>query len=163
MNPAPPRARRYWLLKSEPGVFSFDDLWRAPRRTSGWDGVRNHQARNFMTQAMAPGDGVLVYHSGASPGIAGVAEVASAAYPDPTQFEQGHEHFEPRATRAAPVWFQVDVRALRRLPELLPLERLRAQPPLARMGLLRRGNRLSVQPVTESEWAAVLELAAATG
>jgi predicted RNA-binding protein with PUA-like domain len=148
--------RRYWLLKSEPAVFSFDDLWAAPKRTTGWDGVRNHQARNFMRDDMRVGDGVLFYHSGAEPpGVAGLAEVARAAYPDPTALDPAHDHFDPKSRADAPTWLQVDVRAVERFPRLLALPELRAIPELAGMELLRRGSRLSVQPVRPEEWAAV--------
>jgi predicted RNA-binding protein with PUA-like domain len=159
------RERRFWLLKTDPEELSFGDLWRAPRRTTGWDGVRNFQARNFIRDGMALGDGVLIHHSGGAgaageaPGIAGLAEVASAAYPDPTQFERGHERFEPRATPERPVWFQVDVRAVQPFAEPLTLAGLREVPALAGMGLLKRGNRLSVQPVGAAEWAAIVALA----
>ncbi|MBM3977886.1 MAG: EVE domain-containing protein [Planctomycetes bacterium] len=153
-------AARYWLVKSEPDVYSFDQLWRAPGRKTGWDGVRNYQARNFMSQQMRVGDGVLYYHSsGQPPGVAGLAEVASAPYPDPTQFDPRDEHCDPASTRAAPRWFQVDLRATRRLPRFLPLAELRAESRLAGMELLRRGSRLSVQPVRPEHWRVVLELA----
>ena len=131
-------ARQYWLVKSEPDVFSFDDLLAAPDRTTNWDGVRNYQARNFM-RSMQVGDGVLFYHSNAEPaGVAGLAEVVRAGYPEPE----------------AP-WTQVDVRAVERFPAVVTLEQLRAEPALAGMVVLRRGNRLSVTPVTEAEWRAV--------
>jgi predicted RNA-binding protein with PUA-like domain len=150
--------RRYWLLKSEPDVFSIDDLWAAPRRTTGWDGVRNHQARNFMRDDMRVGDGVLFYHSGAEPpGVAGLAEIVRAAYPDPTALDPSHGHFDPKSRADAPTWLQVDVRAMERFARLLSLAELRAMPELAGMELLRRGSRLSVQPVRPAEWAAVCE------
>ena len=159
-----PGARRYWLVKSEPSCFSFDDLMKAPKRTTGWDGVRNYQARNFMRDDMQVGDGVLYYHSSASPpAIAGIAEVARAAYPDPTQFDPGSEYYDPKASREAPTWMQVDVRAVRALPHALPLDALRKVPALGKMELLRTGSRLSVQPVTEQEWHAVLREAGLEG
>ena len=150
--------RRYWLIKSEPEVFSFDDLWKAPRRTTGWDGVRNHQARNFMRDDMQVGDGVLFYHSNAEPPcIAGIAEVARAAYPDPTALDPAHDHFDAKSRADAPTWLQVDVRAVKRLKHVLTLPALRELPALAGMELLRRGSRLSMQPVRPAEWAAILE------
>lgn len=156
------RPRRFWLLKSEPEVFSFDDLQRAPRRTTPWDGVRNYKARNSLRDEMAPGDGVLFYHSNADPpGVAGVAEVASEAYPDPTQFDPRDDHFDPASPRDAPRWWLRDVRAVEALPRFVPLESLKAEPRLAGMGVCRRGNRLSVQEVTPAEWAVVLELGGA--
>jgi predicted RNA-binding protein with PUA-like domain len=154
------RERSYWLVKSESEVFSFDDLLRAKGRTTGWDGVRNYQARNLMRDRMRVGDGVLFYHSSAEPpGIAGFAEVASEPYPDPTQFDPRSEHHDPRSDRAAPTWVQVDVRATERAPRFVPLAALRAAPELAAMAVLQRGSRLSVQPVTAAEWLAVRRLA----
>jgi predicted RNA-binding protein with PUA-like domain len=123
--------------------------------------VRNFQARNFMRDDMAPGDGVLYYHSNAAPpSIAGVAEVARAAYPDPTQFDPESEYFDPRASPDAPIWMQVDIRAIEALPRPLALDELRTVGALRGMELLRKGSRLSVQPVTADEWAAVMELGA---
>ncbi|HUJ87244.1 MAG TPA: EVE domain-containing protein [Burkholderiales bacterium] len=142
----------YWLMKSEPDECSIDDVLAAPGRKTPWTGVRNYQARNMLRDALRVGDGVLFYHSScAEPGIAGLAEVASAAYPDPTQFERNSPYFDPKATRAAPRWFSVDVRA-RRKTRLVPLAELRAHEALAGMALLRRGNRLSITPVSAAEW-----------
>jgi predicted RNA-binding protein with PUA-like domain len=160
MSAARARAVRHWLLKSEPEAFSFDDLWRAPRRTTSWGGVRNYQARNLLRDELARGDLVLFYHSSSEPsGVAGLACVARAGYPDPTQFEPGDPGHDPESSRAAPRWTAVDVRALARLPRFVPLAELRAEPALAGMVLLRRGSRLSVQPVTPAEWRIVLSLA----
>ncbi|MGB6054355.1 MAG: EVE domain-containing protein [Burkholderiaceae bacterium] len=143
---------RYWLMKSEPDEVGIDDLLAAPARTIGWFGVRNYQARNFMRDAMRIGDGVLFYHSScAEPGIAGLAEVASAAYPDPTQFDAAGKYFDPKATREQPRWLQVDVRGLKKI-RLIGLPQLRAHDALADMAVLRRGNRLSITPVTPPEW-----------
>jgi predicted RNA-binding protein with PUA-like domain len=150
---------RHWLLKSEPEVFSFDDLWRAAKRTTSWGGVRNYQARNLLRDELARGDLVLFYHSSTEPsGVAGLARVARAGYPDPSQFEPGDPGHDPKSTRAAPRWFAVDVQALARLPRLVPLAELRAEPRLGGMALLQRGSRLSVQPVRPSEWRIVLSL-----
>ena len=152
-------SRRYWLLKSEPDVFSFDSLLAAPDRTTGWDGVRNYQARNYMRDAVRVGDGVLFYHSGAEPaGVAGLAEVARAAYPDATAFDAAHEGYDPKSRPEAPAWVQVDVRAVERFARVVTLAELRAEPALAEMLVLRRGNRLSVTPVTAAEWAVVCRL-----
>ncbi len=154
------RNRRYWLMKSEPQVFSFDDLWKAKNRTTSWDGVRNYQARNFMRQQMEVGDGVLFYHSNCDPpGVAGIAEVTSPACPDPTQFDPADPHFDRSSTRARPRWFLVDVRAVERLERFVPLHELREEPALVDMLVLRPGNRLSITPVSEKEWRAVRELA----
>ncbi len=148
-------ARRYWLMKSEPDECSIDDALAAPDRTVPWVGVRNYQARNFMRDAMRPGDGVLFWHSGCEPpGIAGLAEVASAPYPDPTQFDPASPYFDAAATPESPRWILVDVRAIRRTAFLAP-SALREHPQLAGMQVLRRGNRLSITPVTAEEWAFV--------
>jgi len=147
----------YWLMKSEPDECSIDDVLAAPGRKTPWTGVRNYQARNFMRDAMRVGDGVLFYHSScAEPGVAGLAEVASAAYPDPTQFDRKSDYFDPKATRAAPRWFCVDVCAKRKT-RLLPIAELRAHKPLATMALLRPGNRLSITPVSAAEWDFIAE------
>jgi predicted RNA-binding protein with PUA-like domain len=148
----------YWLMKSEPAECSIDDLAAAPRQTVPWFGVRNYQARNFMRDAMRIGDGVLFYHSScAEPGVAGLADVASAPYPDQTQFDPKSPYFDAKSTRGAPRWLLVDVR-LRRKTALLPLKRMRELPQLQTMLLLRPGSRLSITPVTDTEWKAVLTL-----
>lgn len=142
----------YWLMKSEPGEVSIDDVLAAPQQTVAWFGIRNYQARNFMRDAMRVGDGVLFYHSScAQPGIVGIAEVVSAAYPDPTQFDPASHYFDPKATPEQPRWMMVDVKALKRVP-LLPLSRLRGEEALAEMALLQRGNRLSITRVTPGQW-----------
>jgi len=151
----------YWLMKSEPGECSIDDLANAPSRTVPWVGVRNYQARNYMRDAMRIGDGVLFYHSScAEPGIAGLAEVAALAYPDATQFDPRSPYFDAKASRAAPRWLNVDVRLVRKT-RLLSLRELRDTPALSTLQVLRRGNRLSITPVTGAEWRAVLKLLAA--
>jgi predicted RNA-binding protein with PUA-like domain len=156
----PQRGRGFWLLKSEPSTFSFDDLWKSKGRRTLWDGIRNHQARNFLRDAMRIRDGVLFYHSSADPtGVAGIAEIASAAEADPSQFDPASPKFDPASSRAAPTWLAVGVRAIARLPRVVTLEELRSSRSLSQMGVLQRGNRLSVQPVTPREWAAVLALA----
>ncbi len=143
---------RYWLMKSEPDEFSVDDLAAAPGGRAPWTGVRNYQARNYMRDAMRPGDGVLFYHSSCpEPGIAGIAEVASEARPDETQFDPASEYFDARATRAAPRWVYVDVRLVAKTP-FVSLAGLRRHKSLAKMVLLQRGSRLSVSPVTPKEW-----------
>jgi predicted RNA-binding protein with PUA-like domain len=150
----------YWLMKSEPSECGIDDLANASAQTVPWVGVRNHQARNFMRDDMQRGDGVLFYHSScAEPGIAGLAEIASGAYPDATQFDPLSPYFDPKSQVAAPRWANVDVRLVRKT-RLLPLARMRATPSLATMQVLRRGNRLSITPVTPDEWHAVLRILA---
>ena len=147
---------RHWLMKSEPAEASIDDLARAPRQTLPWTGVRNYQARNFMRDQMQPGDDVLFYHSScAEPGIAGLARIAGRPQPDGTQFDPASPYFDPRATPAQPRWLQIDV-ALVRKTRLLTLGEMRACPELATLQVLRRGNRLSITPVTDAEWQAVL-------
>jgi predicted RNA-binding protein with PUA-like domain len=150
----------YWLFKSEPDCFSFGDLVAAPDRTTGWDGVRNFQARNFLRDAIRAGDGVLFYHSGADPpAIAGVAEVVRAGHPDPTAFDPDSDHPDPKSDPANPTWYQVSIRAVRPIDPPLGLPLLRTVPALAGMELLRKGSRLSIQPVSAAEWAAIVALA----
>lgn len=148
----------YWLMKSEPDECSIDDLVRLPSHTVPWVGVRNYQARNFMRDDMRVGDGVLFYHSScAQPGIAGIAQVASNAYPDATQFDPASPYFDPKSSREQPRWLHVDVK-LTRKTRLLSLAEMREQVALASMQVLKRGNRLSITPVTPDEWQAVLAL-----
>jgi len=143
---------KYWLMKSEPDECSIDDVLAAPGRTTPWSGVRNYQARNFMLKDMKVGDGVLFYHSSCpEPGIAGLAEVASAAYPDASQFDAKSDYYDPASKRDAPRWFNVDVRALKKT-RLVSLPELKKQKQLKKMVTLRPGNRLSITPVTEAEW-----------
>ncbi len=156
-------AQSYWLMKSEPDEFSIDDLVRAPRHTTPWVGVRNYQARNFMRDAMRIGDGVLFYHSScAVPGIAGIARVASAPYPDPTQFDRKSDYFDPKSKREAPRWVLVDV-ALEKKTRVMPLDEMRGYRELEDMVVLRRGNRLSITPVAPHEWRFVLEILGGPG
>jgi predicted RNA-binding protein with PUA-like domain len=150
--------RQYWLMKSEPDEASIDHLARAPRQTLPWTGVRNYQARNFMRDAMRVGDGVLFYHSSCpEPGVAGLAEVASTAYPDDTQFDPASPYFDAKSRREEPRWLHVDVKLVKKT-RLLSLREMRAAPALASMVLLKPGNRLSITPVTPTEWEAVLAL-----
>jgi predicted RNA-binding protein with PUA-like domain len=143
---------KYWLMKSEPDECSIDDVLAAPGRRTPWSGVRNYQARNFMRDAMRVGDGVLFYHSScAEPGVAGLAEVASKAYPDASQFDRKSPYYDPKSKKDAPRWFNVDVRALRKTA-LLPLSTIRKEKALANMWLLRPGSRLSITPVSAAEW-----------
>ena len=149
----------YWLMKSEPEEFGIDDLRTSPRGTAGWDGVRNYQARNMLRDQMKDGDGVLFYHSNCdTPGIVGIARVAREGYPDPTAFDPGHKHYDPNSKAAAPRWFQVDIKYVRKLKRVLPLAELREDPALAGLALVRRGNRLSVMPVSDAEWEHILAL-----
>ncbi|HEY0776509.1 MAG TPA: EVE domain-containing protein [Gemmatirosa sp.] len=151
--------RHYWLVKSEPTSFSFEDLLAAPDRTTLWDGVRNYQARNFMRDVMRPGDGVLFYHSNTEPvGIAGVAAVAGAARPDPTAFDPAHPAYDAKSRPEAPAWVAVEIRGVERFPAVVTLAALRADAACSTLQVLRRGNRLSVTPVSDVEWNAVCRL-----
>lgn len=157
-TPRPP-GLRYWLLKSEPETFSIADLARAPRQTTCWDGVRNYQARNFLRDALLPGDRVLFYHSSTDvPAVVGLCTVVRGGYPDDTAFQPDHPHYDPRSRPEAPTWYMVDVRLDERFVRPVPLEALRKVPALAGMMLLQRGSRLSVQPVTAAEFATVVAL-----
>ena len=148
----------YWLMKSEPADVSVDDLAGMPKQTVPWYGVRNYQARNFMRDEMKAGDGVLFYHSSCpEPGIVGLAEVASNAYPDATQFDKTSKYFDAKSTREEPRWMNVDVKLIKKT-RLLPLDEMRATPALAAMRTLQRGNRLSITPVSATEWRAVVKL-----
>ena len=159
MTPAT-RARRYWLVKSEPDTFSFDDLLARPDRTTRWDGVRNYQARNFMRDDMKLGDLVLFYHSSTDPAaIVGIAEVVREGYPDDTAFDRKDPHFDPKSKRDAPTWMMVDLRAREALPRPVTLAELRGVKGLEKMVLLQKGSRLSVQPVSEKEFEIVCRLA----
>lgn len=147
---------RYWLMKSEPSEVSIDDA--LAQKVIAWEGVRNYQARNFMRDLMRVGDGVLFYHSScAEPGIVGLAEVASTSYPDPTQFDSTSHYYDPKATREQPRWMLVDVRALKKT-RLINLAELRAEPELADMLILRKGNRLSITEVSAAEWKTIQKL-----
>ncbi len=149
----------YWLFKSEPNCYAFADLLAAPDRTTGWDGVRNFQARNFLRDAIQVGDGVLFYHSSAAPpAIAGIAEVVRAGHPDPTAFDSKADHYDPKSDPANPVWYQVAIRAVRAIDPPLGLPLLRTVSALKAMELLRKGSRLSIQRVSAGEWDAVLAL-----
>jgi predicted RNA-binding protein with PUA-like domain len=146
---------RHWLLKSEPTSFGIDDLARAPRRTTTWDGVRNFQARNMLRDDMRRGDQAFLYHSSCEiPGIVGIVQITQEGYPDPTAFERRHPHFDPDSVRAAPRWFMVDIRLQRKFTRVITLDELRAHAAKELQGLvlLRPGNRLSVMPVTTPHW-----------
>ncbi len=152
---------RYWLVKSEPEVFGIDDLAAAPRRTTHWDGVRNYQARNFMRDEMKRGDRVFFYHSNsAEPGIAGIAKVVKEASPDPTAFDPDDPHYDPKSDRNDPRWYVVDLKLERKLARVIPLAELKthAEGALSGLLLLRKGNRLSVLPVSEAHWQFILGL-----
>jgi predicted RNA-binding protein with PUA-like domain len=153
-----PRKKKYWLMKSEPSAFSIDDLAKSPMRTTCWDGVRNYQARNFMKN-MAVGDQVLFYHSNANPpAVAGIAEVVKTSYVDPTQFDKKNKHYDPGSDPSSPRWEMVDIKYVRKFSRPVTIDRLRKELSLKRMVLLRKGSRLSVQPVSPLEWRQILSL-----
>ncbi len=148
----------YWLMKSEPDDVSIDDVMAAPAQTVGWYGVRNYQARNFMRDAMRPGDGVLFYHSScAEPGVAGIAEIVGTPYPDATQFDPASPYFDPKATPEQPRWIGIDVKGIRKT-RLLSIKEMRADPALEHMRLLQKGSRLSITPVEPGEWRHIVAL-----
>ena len=149
---------RYWLMKSEPSDVSIDDLAAMPNQTVDWYGIRNYQARNFMCDTMKIGDGVLFYHSNCeTPGVAGICEVSSLAYPDRLQFIAGHKYFDAKATQETPRWLNVDVKLVRKT-RLLSLKEMRETPELEDLRILQRGNRLSITPVEPKEWEFIVNL-----
>lgn len=150
---------KYWLMKSEPSCFSIDDLYKAPKQTTCWDGVRNYQARNFMRDEMQIGDQVFFYHSNCQPpGIVGVAEVMRPAYPDFTAWDPESEHPDPKSSMDNPRWFMVDIQFREKFAHILGLDDLKHHPELSNMLLLRKGNRLSVLPVRPEEWRLICKL-----
>ena len=153
-----PGETRYWLIKSEPDVFSFQDLQAAPRQTTQWDSVRNSGARNFLRDGMKTGDLAFYYHSNAEPsGIVGICEVVREGYPDPTALDPSHDYYDPASVAATPTWFMVDVKAVEPLPRAVTLPELKANDALREMALLKV-SRLSVVPVTAAEWQVVLRM-----
>ncbi len=149
----------YWLVKSEPDEFSIDDLYRRPKRTEHWDGVRNYQARNFMRDGMKKGDQVFFYHSNCeTPGIVGIARVVREAYPDHTAFDPEDPHYDPKSDPENPRWLMVDVQYVRKLKRTISLAELKDNPALEDMALVRKGNRLSVMPVTDEQWQTILDM-----
>jgi predicted RNA-binding protein with PUA-like domain len=151
------KTTQYWLMKSEPDAFSIDDLKR--KGQEHWDGVRNYQARNFMRDGMRVGDKVFFYHSNcAEPGIVGIAEVATDAYPDPSQFDPKSKYFDAGSSRDNPRWMLVDVKFVKKFKHTITLKQLQADPALADMALVRKGNRLSVMPVGAEEWRHILTM-----
>lgn len=153
--------KKHWLFKTEPAMFSIQDLRKARGQTTRWDGVRNYQARNLLRDEVRVGDGVLFYHSSTQPpAIVGIAEVVREGYPDPTAWDPHAAYFDPKSQPDAPTWYSVDVRFVEEFPVALPLPELRKSAALQDMVLLRKGMRLSIQPVTAREWTAVQKLAA---
>jgi len=153
-------SRRFWLMKSEPDEFSIDDLISRKNGTTYWEGIRNYQARNFMRDEMQVGDGVLFYHSRTKPlAVVGTMNVASEPYPDPSQFDPKSKYFDPKSTKYNPRWMLVDVQFTARFDPPVTRERIRETPGLEDMMLLKKGSRLSIQPVAEQEWKIIHELA----
>jgi len=147
----------YWLMKSEPDAFSIDDLERVG--TEPWDGIRNYQARNMIRDQMKPGDRAFFYHSNTKvPGIAGIMDIVSEPKPDPTAFDPDEKYYDPKSDPDKPRWYLVDVRYVRHTRRVIPLTELKADPALEEMPLVRRGNRLSVMPVTEEQWEHIVSL-----
>lgn len=150
---------RYWLMKSEPSEFSIDDLAQRPDQTEPWDGVRNYQARNMMRDDMKVGDSIFFYHSNCDvPGIVGIAQVKREAYPDPTAFDPQNKHYDPKSQPEKPTWLMVDVGFVRKLSRTITLAELKDKAEMEGLALVRRGNRLSVMPVTENQWHYILGL-----
>ena len=149
----------YWLLKSEPNAYSIDDLQAEPNQMTHWDGVRNYQARNMLRDQLRAGDLAFFYHSSCPvPGIVGVVEVVKAGYPDQTAFDCNAEHYDPKSDPQQPRWFMVDIQLKQRFKQIIALEELKQYPQLSDMILLRKGNRLSVMPVTLEQWQCILSL-----
>lgn len=155
---------RYWLFKSEPSAYSFNDLLNEENRTAEWDGVRNYQARNFMRDDMKVGDYVLFYHSNAKPpGVIGTARIVREGYPDDSAWNLDSRYYDPKSDSANPTWMMVDIKAEQRLSRFISLNELKANPALSEMLVTKRGQRLSIQPVTAEEWAEVLAMAEREG
>ena len=156
------KSAKYWLLKTEPETCSIDDILKMSKSTTGWDGVRNYQARNFLRDELKPGDSVIIYHSSTNPPhAAGIGEVASQPYPDPSQFNAKHDGYDPKATKEKPIWFQVDVRAMEKFAVPVPLDQMRNDAALVDMKLFK-ASRLSVQPVTAAEYKRIVALGSKT-
>ncbi len=150
---------KYWLFKSEPNAYSFSVLLSEPDRTGEWDGVRNYQARNFMRDEMQVGDGVLFYHSSnKSPGVVGIAKVVREGYPDDTAWDPNSNHYDPKSSPDNPIWFMVDIRAEEEFKREVSLKEIKQNPSLKDMLLVRRGMRLSIQPVSKEEWDEIVSL-----
>jgi predicted RNA-binding protein with PUA-like domain len=151
----------YWLMKTEPNEFGIDDLRARPKKTEPWDGVRNYQARNMMRDTMSVGDGVFFYHSNCDvPGIVGLAKVASKSYPDPTAFDPDDKHFDPKSDPDNPRWFLVDVSFVKKFKATVALSDLKANPALSDFALVKRGNRLSIMPVSDAQVAVIMDMVA---
>lgn len=150
---------RYWLFKSEPTAFGIDDLRLCPQQTEHWDGVRNYQARNMLRHEIKKNDRGFFYHSSAAPpGIAGTIEVVREGYPDFTAWDLQSSHFDPKSTPEKPLWYMVDVKLVKKFSHFITLDEIKKHPKLKNMRILRKGNRLSITPVTEEEWNTILQM-----
>ncbi|MBE0569980.1 MAG: EVE domain-containing protein [Ignavibacteriaceae bacterium] len=150
---------KYWLFKSEPSEFSWDDLRKSKNQTTFWDGVRNYQSRNFLRDEIKKGDGVLFYQSSTEPlVIAGYCEVVKEGYADHTQFDSKNDHYDPKADKKVPTWFMVDIKLVNEFKKPVTLDSIKANPKLKNMKLIQRGQRLSIQPVTKDEWDEILKM-----
>jgi len=152
-------AKKFWLFKSEPSEFSYNDLKKSKDQTTFWDGVRNYQARNFLRDEIKKGDGVLFYHSSTEPlAVIGYCEVVKEGYPDHTQFDSSNDHFDPKADSKSPTWFMVDIKLVKEFKKPVTLDEIKANPKLGKMKLIQRGQRLSIQPVTKDVWDEILRM-----
>ncbi|GBD91087.1 EVE domain protein [bacterium BMS3Abin04] len=152
-------ATKYWLVKSEPAVFSIDDLVKGKNKTTHWDGVRNYQARNFMRDEMKKGDKVLFYHSNAKPtAVVGICEVVNESYPDFTAFEPGNIHFDPKSSQEKPTWYMIDIKLVEKLKHPVTLAEIKENKKLQNMRLVQRGNRLSVMPISKQEFNEIVKM-----
>ncbi|MGE3919671.1 MAG: EVE domain-containing protein [Gammaproteobacteria bacterium] len=149
----------YWLMKSEPNAFSINDLLEKENQTTHWDGVRNYQARNMLRDQIKKGDLAFFYHSNSDPsGIAGIVEVVQEGYPDFTAFDSKNHHYDPKSTPERPVWFMVDVKLVRKFDRIISLSELKANSQLENMMVVRKGNRLSISPVSKNDWETILKM-----
>jgi len=152
-------SKKYWLFKSEPSEFSWEDLKKSKNQTTFWDGVRNYQARNFLRDEIKKGDGVLFYQSSTDPlAVVGYCEVVKEGYPDHTQFDSKNDRFDPKAKKDSPTWFMVDIKLVKEFKQSITLESIKANPKLKSMKLIQRGQRLSIQPVTKNEWDEIIKM-----
>jgi len=152
-------ANKFWLFKSEPSEFSWDDLKKSKNQTTFWDGVRNYQARNFLRDEIKKGDGVLFYQSSTEPlAVVGYCEVVKEGYPDHTQFDSSTDHFDPKANPKSPTWFMVEIKLVKEFKKPVTLDEIKANPKLKNMKLIQRGQRLSIQPVTPADWDEILKM-----
>jgi predicted RNA-binding protein with PUA-like domain len=150
---------KYWLIKSEPSVFSIDDLINSPNQTTYWEGVRNYQARNYLKNEMKKGDKAIFYHSNANPPSAvGIVEIVKEGYPDFTAFDKNHKYYDPKSSPENPIWFMVDVKFVSKFKNVVTLEEIKKNPKLSKLKLVQKGNRLSVMPITKEEFEEIINM-----